>query len=39
MRFAPDPDPPECDDPTHAWDCGCGADPDRAYERRVEAER
>lgn len=34
-RFEPQPDLDElaCDDPTHAFDCCCGADPDREYER------
>jgi len=28
-----------CRDPTHDQHCDCGAEPDRAYERRVEARR
>jgi len=26
-------------DPTHDADCDCGAEPDREYEKRVEARR
>lgn len=27
-----------CNDPTHDEDCGCGADPDRHYEKQLVAK-